>query len=100
MKKLSWLVLLSVIAASSFSLTVKAQGRDIIDLKAVTCTELLKSSGDKRANLIIFIHGYLNGKAGNTTIDAPALASATNKVIDACINNPKQNLLAVFEANR
>ena len=34
------------------------------------------------------------------SIDAPALALATEKVIDACIENPEQNLLALFEANR
>lgn len=100
MKKFNWLVLLSVIATSSFSLMAKAQETDIINLQELTCKELLESSGDERTNLIIFIHGYFQGKAENTTINAPVLASSTNKIIETCIENSEQNLLAVFEANR
>lgn len=66
----------------------------------MTCRELLKSEGDNRDNIIIFMHGFINGKQGMTTIDASALASAADKIIDSGIDSPDSNLLAVFEQNR
>lgn len=106
MKKFSWLILLSAIAISYFSTSVRAQSApntdesDVVDLQTLTCRELLKSEGDNRANLVIFMHGFINGQKGITTIDAPTLASATNTIVDTCIDNPDSQLLGVFEQNR
>ena len=73
---------------------------DSIDLQALTCTEFLQTSGEERANILIFMHGFMNGKKGDTTINAPALAEATDKIIDTCIDNSNEKLASVFEKNR
>ena len=103
-EKFSWLILLSAIAIGGVAVKVQAQSASeesgMVNLEAMTCRELLKSEGDNRANIIIFMHGFINGKQGITTIDASALASATDKIIDSCIDSPDSKLLAVFEQNR
>ena len=37
-----------------------------IDLAPLTCRDFLKTDGEERTNLMIFMHGYMSGKAGNT----------------------------------
>ena len=106
MKKFSWLLLFGAIAVSGFSTLAQAQSSpntdesDIVDLQTLTCRELLKSEGENRANLVIFMHGFISGKKGVTVIDAPELAEATNTILDTCIDNPDSQLLGVFEQNR
>ncbi|MDJ0634938.1 MAG: HdeA/HdeB family chaperone [Xenococcaceae cyanobacterium MO_188.B29] len=106
MKKFSWLLLFGAIAISGFSPSAQAQSSpntdesDMVDLQTLTCRDLLKSEGDNRANLVIFMHAFINGKNNNTTIDAPALAEATDAIVDTCIDNPDSALLGVFEQNR
>ena len=106
MKKLSWLFVFGIIAFGSLGKPVRsqflAQGNngDLVNLQKLTCRELLKSSGEDRSSILIFLHGYVSGKAGETIINAPALAELTDKVVDGCIDNPNQILLKVFEANR
>lgn len=46
------------------------------------------------------MHAFINGRNNNTTLDAPALAEATNTIVDTCIDNPDSALLGVFEQNR
>ncbi len=108
MKKFSWLVLFSAIAAVGFGTPVWTQtepeteeaNEDVIDLQGVTCREILKSEGEDRTNTLIFMHGYISGQKGETTINAPVLADVTNQILDTCIDNPEQTLLSVFEDNR
>ena len=106
MKKFSWLFWLGAIAISNFSTFAQAQSlrntdqSDVVDLQTLTCRDLLKSEGEDRANLIIYMHAFINGKTNNTKIDAPLLAEATNTIVDTCIDNPDSALLRVFEQNR
>ena len=89
MKKYSLVFLLSTIAVASISFPAKTQEtqsdvetEDIVSLEATTCREILQYSGENRANSLIFMHGYINGKKGEIMIDAPALANATEQVIN------------------
>ena len=108
MKKFSWILLLSAIAIPSFSLPgwtqteteASEQGEDIIDLQTMTCREMLKSEYEDRANTLIFMHGYLSGKKGETTVNASVLADVTDRILDTCIDNPEETLLSVFEESR
>ncbi len=108
MKRFSWILLFSAIAASSLSTPGWTQtepeaagaNEDIIDLQTMTCREVLKSDGEDRDNLMIFMHGYFSGKKGETTVDAPVLADVTNQILDTCIDSPNQTLISVFETSR
>lgn len=103
MKKYSLVLLLSAIAVTSISFPAKTQeteSEDVVSLDATTCRELLQFGGENRANSLIFMHGYINGKKGEVMIDAPALANATEQVINTCIDNPDRSVLSVMEEVR
>lgn len=108
MKKFSWILLFSAISTANlvqpaWTQTESAtdeQSEDVIELQTITCREMLKSEYEERADTLIYMHGYLSGKKGQTTINAPVLADVTNRVLDTCINNPERTLLSVFEESR
>ena len=103
MQKFGWILLFSAIASTGFSLpgwTQTEAESELIDLQTMTCREMLKSEGEDRANTLIFMHGYISGKKGETTINAPILSDVTARILDTCIDNPEQTLLTVFEETR
>ena len=67
MKKFSWLIFLSAIAVMGGNFKAQAQSSsasensDIVNLETITCRELLKSEGNNRSYLIVFMHAFLNG---------------------------------------
>ena len=115
MKRFSWILLFGVIAFGHLSIPAQAQSSpnakqaqsssnanedDSVDLKALTCRQLLLTDGEERSNLIIFMHGFMSGKKNNMIIDAPALTKVTDKIVNSCIDSPNSKLLGVFEKNR
>ncbi|NJK62872.1 MAG: hypothetical protein HC921_09495 [Synechococcaceae cyanobacterium SM2_3_1] len=107
MKTIVWLLVLGAIAAGGLNGTLawaqstpEAENNDQINLDELNCRTLLKADGDERSNVIIFMHGYMSGQNEEKIINAPELAGITEKVIDACINNPDQLVLATFEEYR
>lgn len=106
MKKYSSIFLLSTIALGIFTSPGRTESEtavnseDVPSLTAMTCRQLLKSSGDERTNSLIFMHGYISGKKGETQIDAPALTNITEQAIDTCIDNPDRSAFEVLEEVR
>ena len=119
MKKFGWFILSAVVATVGFTACVNAQTNaqtaeseteadvtvpagesELIDLAALTCRDYLKTPGDEQANLMIYMHGYMSGVAGTTTLDGPVLATASDAIVDGCIDSPDATLLSQFEANR
>lgn len=78
----------------------EVESEDVASLDATTCREILQSSGENRTNSLIFMHGYINGTKGELVIDAPALPSVTEEVINTCIDNPDLSVLSVMEEAR
>ncbi len=108
MKRLSWILLFSAISTVNFAQSawtqteteVNDRSEDIIELQTMTCREVLKSGGEDRANTFVFMHGYLSGQKGETTINTPVLADITEQILDTCIDNPDRTLITVFEESR
>lgn len=106
MKKFGWLILFGAISVGGLINPVQAQSSqeaddtDMVDLQNLACRELLRAEGEQRGNLMIFMHGFMSGKKGEMTIDAPTLAEASNTIIETCIDNPDSKLMNVFEQNR
>lgn len=104
MKKMSYLVLLGALSSVNMVTLAQAQtaaeSEDIINMQTVTCRDLLKTDGDDQRNTIVYMHGYLNGKAGDSKINGPELAETTDQIMDACVDSPNRNLLSVFEEAR
>lgn len=71
-----------------------------LQIDEITCREALKMGGDERAFTVIFFHGFISGKKGQTLFDGPALMEATDKIADYCIDNPSEKLIKAFETIR
>lgn len=67
------------------------------DLKSNTCKDVMRLSGEDRDIALAIVHGYMLGKKGTTKFKIDALAQITDKFIDHCLDNPKDNALAAFE---
>lgn len=75
-----------------------AQDANIISIGELTCREYLKLEGDARSDVGLFMHGFIAGKANETTFDVVAKAAVSDRVLDHCIDNPAESLQAAFEA--
>ena len=67
------------------------------DMKNSTCKDVMILSGQDRDVALALAHGYVLGKKGTTKYEIDKLAQITDKFIDYCLDNPKENALAAFE---
>ena len=67
------------------------------DLKDNQCKDVMILSGEDREIAIAFAHGYMLGKRNTTRYVPEELGEATDKFMDYCLDNPKDNALAAFE---
>ncbi|SDJ53723.1 HdeA/HdeB family chaperone [Aliiruegeria lutimaris] len=77
-----------------------ADGDGIWQVGEFTCRDLLMRGGEERDFVLVFMHGFMSGKMNEMTFDTEALTEATDAVVESCIGNPDQPLLAAFEAAR
>ncbi len=67
------------------------------DLRDNSCKDVMRLSGQDRDVALALAHGYVLGKKGTTKFEIDNLAQITDKFIDYCLDNPKENALAAFE---
>jgi hypothetical protein len=99
--KNSVVLALAVAAASMLvpgSATTSAQESSVRDIAKVDCKTVMRLDDRERESAIVFLHGYLVGKKGDTVIDLAKLGAATDKFIDTCLDNPKSMALDVMTA--
>lgn len=66
------------------------------DLRSVSCRDVLLASGEERDGIILVLHAYLLGEAKQPTYNSDALAEATDRFLDACIEEPKAQALGTM----
>ncbi len=95
-------LLVAAMIAGTWAVPAQSQSEISVRLQIdeITCREALKMPGDERAFTVIFFHGFMSGKTNQTLFDGPALAEATDKIADFCIDNPSEKLMKAFEAVR
>lgn len=71
-----------------------------VQIPDITCREMLKMDGEEQQLTLVFLHGFMSGKAGMTEVDGPALMEATETIKDRCIDAPASTLISVFETVR
>ena len=71
-----------------------------VDLNEQDCRAFLKMTGRERDITVAFYHGVVAGMKKETIIDIPALAGATDRILDRCIDHPDDVLLKVFQEER
>jgi acid stress chaperone HdeB len=89
MKKLAIIVALTILSAP----LAKAE---VVDVSTIKCSDLGKMSKDEASYILIWLHGYYGGKAGDTTIDLAALESAGTAIGEKCGENPDLGLMTAI----
>ena len=70
---------------------------EVIDVSTIKCAEMIKMSKDEGSYLLIWLHGYYGGKAGDTTIDLPALEASGAAIGEKCAANPDLGLMTAIQ---
>ncbi|MEM8611420.1 MAG: HdeA/HdeB family chaperone [Cyanobacteria bacterium P01_H01_bin.105] len=116
MKSFVWLLLSGVVSVSAMAAAAVAQpapqledllgqadaeeDADVLDLTEMTCRSFFKSADEDRESLMIFMHGYMSGMSGETTVDGVELAIASDDILDMCLDDPEASLFSVFQEVR
>lgn len=79
------------------ALAADPPSRNARDFKDNTCKDVMRLTGQDRDVALALAHGYVLGKKGTTKYEIDKLAQITDKFIDHCLDNPKENALAAFE---
>jgi hypothetical protein len=69
---------------------------DKVDLAALTCKDLMRLTDRDREATISFLHGYMAGKKNSLDVNIKALEGATEKVVDQCLDHPRDKAAEVF----
>ena len=87
----------STIAAVALTFAATAAANDSMrDIGDYTCRDILVASGAERDLAIMFLQGYFVGKSGKTTFDRDALADATDRTIDMCLEATDEKAVTVM----
>lgn len=66
------------------------------NLNDYMCKDLMLLSGEDRDIALAFLHGLRLGEKKTTQYVTEELAEATDKYMDYCLDNPRENALAAF----
>ena len=96
---------ISMIAACASAIAcstapVLAQNAPVLEIATIDCRTLLKMDESEKDFTLVFLHGFMSGKAGNMVFDGPAFSAATDAIVEECIDNPSAKLLDFFGKHR
>jgi hypothetical protein len=77
-----------------------AQDAPILEIGTIDCRTLLKMDESEKDFTLVFLHGFMSGKADNMVFDGPAFGAATGAIVEECIDNPSAKLLDIFGKHR
>jgi hypothetical protein len=90
------IVPLTVFAAVSLALVspnVAAQNANDRKVEDYTCKEIMREGGTSRDSAIAFLHGFLVGRGGQSTINLEMLTRQTDAFIEQCLDNPSDKAM-------
>lgn len=67
-----------------------------VELASFTCRTLLLASGSERDGVILFMHGYVSGKKGDSSVVLEELAAESDRILEDCIGSPDDKLVDAF----
>jgi acid stress chaperone HdeB len=91
------------VACALVALTTLPVRAEVIDLSTIKCSDIGKMGEEEGSYLMIWLHGYYGGKAGDTTLDTESFEAAGKAIGEACGENPDLGLMTVInqiEANQ
>jgi len=84
--------------ASSLLAVPPARAQVTIDVTKITCEQFISWSLTDPRYIILWLHGYTNGKRNNTLIDQEQLKEDGAKVRDYCRSNRTNSVMQAVEA--
>lgn len=97
-------IVLSAALVGAFALQVPStpvaaqdEAADRLVIGEVSCRDLLLQLGAEQERTISFLHGYAAGAAGRMEVDVEALALATSRFLEACIEDPDASALSILQ---
>lgn len=70
---------------------------EVIDVSTIKCSEAIAMPKDEMSYVLIWLHGYYGGKAGDTTIDLTALGDVGTAIGAKCAQSPGLGLMTAIE---
>ncbi len=83
-------------AAGLLALAALPARAEVIDISTIKCSDLATMNADEGSYLLIWLHGYYGGKAGDTTIDMDSFEVAGKEIGEACAASPELGLMTVI----
>ncbi len=69
---------------------------EVIDLSTVKCSDIAKMSETEGSYIMIWLHGYYGGKAGDTTMDTDSFEATGKAIGESCAANPDLGLMTAI----
>ena len=70
------------------ALSSSARSQVTLDVSKITCDQFTGYKITSPNNIALWLHGYYNGKSGNTIIDPQRLRSEAEKLVHYCLRKP------------
>ena len=89
---------LALIVASSLSgLTTQTAHAATIDIATIKCSDLAKYDTEYIGFLLIWLDGYLGGRADDTTFDSDRMLKTADSAKKLCAENLEKGLVTIFK---
>lgn len=69
---------------------------EVIDLSTIKCSDIAKMGESEGSYIMIWLHGYYGGKAGDTTMDTDSFEASGKAIGEACAENPELGLMTAI----
>jgi HdeA/HdeB family len=73
-----------------------AQSKADREVETFACKDVMREPNSAREVAIAFLHGYLLGKSGNSTLNVEVLENQTNAFIEQCLDSPQKKAVEVM----
>ena len=77
--------------------SASAEDKMVVDMRKMTCGELIKLDFQDFAGVTMWLSGYYNAGIRNTVIDLDQFALAAKTVKDFCAANPRATVMSAAE---
>ncbi len=69
---------------------------EVIDLSTIKCSDIAKMNESEGSYVMVWLHGYYGGKAGDTTMDTDSFEASGKAIGEACAENPELGLMTAI----
>ena len=70
---------------------------EVINMATITCKDLLEGKADDIGAILMWLHGYYGGRAGDTTLDTDAFTKGSEQIGKYCGQNPTVTVMQAIE---